>query len=904
MPLSWNEIRDRAIRFSKEWAGESSEDAEAKSFWDAFFNVFGIDRRRVATFETPVKKSDGSGGYIDLLWKGMLLVEHKSRGKDLNRAFTQAKEYFPGLKERDLPRFILVSDFARFKLYDLENGNQYEFLLHDLYKHIRLFGFIAGYEVYALKPEDPANIEAAERMARLHDQMLAVGYEGHALEVYLVRLLFCMFADDTSIFERKQFQEYIDTKTSVDGSDLGHHLATLFHVLNTHETKRLKNLDEHLAAFPYVNGKLFEEVLPPASFDAQMRDSLLECCALNWSKVSPAMFGSLFQSVMKKELRRNLGAHYTSEQNILKLVRPLFLDALWGEFDRVKNTRAKLIDFHKKLAGLRFLDPACGCGNFLVVTYRELRLLEMEVLRRLYARRETGFLDVSEIVWIDVDQFYGLEVEDFPAQIAQVALWMTDHQMNMLISEEFGQYFRRLPLNKSPNIVCGNALTTDWATVVEPARLNYILGNPPFVGAKYLDDMQRADVEGVLGSIEGSGLLDLVAAWYVKAAKLMVKQKSIRTAFVSTNSITQGEQVGVLWEELLRLGMEIQFAHRTFQWNSEARGKAAVHCVIIGFAAPHAREKVIYDYATVRSEPHAIVAKHINPYLVDAPDVILKRRHAPLCDVPRIGIGNKPIDGGHYLFTPGQREEFLAREPRAGPYFRRWFGSVEFINNIERWCLWLGDASPDALRSMPEVLKRIEAVRRFRSESKSPPTRELAKTPTRFHVENMPRGTSLLIPEVSSERRPYIPIGFIGPEVLCSNLVKLVPHASGFHFGVLSSAMHMAWVRAVAGRLKSDYRYSKDIVYNNFPWPTPSPGQREAIEHASGEVLKARSQFPNSSMADLYDPVTMPPVLSDAHGWLDRAVDAAYRKPRFHGEAERVQHLFILFQALNADNAR
>jgi len=854
----------------------------------------------VASFEVPVKKSDGKGGYIDMLWKSVLLVEHKSRGRALDRAFNQALDYFPGLKEHELPRYVLVSDFARFRLYDLEDNGRHEFALADLYKNVGLFGFIAGYQTKEIKPEDPANIEAAELMGRLHDQLKEIGYTGHALELYLVRLLFCMFADDTGIFERGQFQEYIDIKTAADGSDLAHHIATLFHVLNTPADKRLKNLDEHLAEFPYVNGRLFEEQLPPASFDSKMRNLLLEACAMDWSRISPAIFGSLFQSVMDAKLRRNLGAHYTTEQNILKLIGPLFLDDLRAEFERIKGSRNKLMEFHQRLARLKFLDPACGCGNFLVISYRELRLLELDILRELYKKKTDRLLNVSQIVFLDVDQFYGIEIEEFPAQIAQVALWMTDHQMNMRISEAFGQYFRRLPLKKSPNIVCGNALRMDWESVVKPAELSYILGNPPFVGAKYMNDAQRDDVFSVMGDIKGYGLLDYVSCWYVKAAKFMKQNRNIETAFVSTNSISQGEQVGVLWAELYQQNCRINFAHRTFQWNSDARGKAAVHCVIIGFAYKQRSEKFIFDYETPVSEPHALKANNINPYLVDGPDLVLARRNKPLCDVPEIGIGNKPIDDGNYLFKPEEKEEFLRLEPAAAPYFRRWIGSDEFINNIERWCLWLGDCPPNVLKKMPHAMERVQAVKKFRLASKSAPTRKIAETPTRFHVENMPKGNSLVIPEVSSERRVYIPLGYVGPEILCSNKVRLFQDATLFHFGVLQSTMHMAWTRAVCGRLENRYQYSINIVYNNFPWPEATEKQQAAVEKAAQAVLDARARFADCSLADLYDPLAMPPELLKAHHALDRAVDAAYGRSGFKSEAERVAYLFELYHKISS----
>lgn len=910
MPLAWNEIRARALAFAREWAAAASEEAEAKSFWDGFFEVFGVSRRRVASFEEPVRKSDGRGGYIDLLWKGVLLVEHKSRGRDLDRAFHQALDYFPGLKERDLPRYVLVSDFARLRLYDLDAGQTHEFALADLHKHIRLFGFIAGYQTRSFGQEDPVNVHAAERLGRLHDQLKDSGYAGHALEVLLVRLLFCLFAEDTAIFERRQFQDYIEARTAEDGSDLGVHLAQLWQVLDTPPARRQSTLEASLAAFPYVNGQLFAEPLPIAAFDATMRETLLECCALDWSRISPAIFGSLFQSIMDCGARRVLGAHYTSEGNILRLIRPLFLDALWAEFERAKGNRNRLFEFLKKLARLRFLDPACGCGNFLVIAYRELRRLELEVLRHV---RDSGqmHLDIFQLVSVNVDQFHGIEIEEWPARIAEVALWLTDHQLNLMVSEEFGAYYVRLPLAHAPHIVHGNALALDWNAVVPAERLDYLLGNPPFVGAKYMNPAQRREVESVFADTAGRGLLDYVSCWYRKAADYMHANPAIRAAFVSTNSITQGEQVGVLWPDLLRRGVKLHFAHRTFQWTSEARGRAAVHCVIIGFGLTDVAEKWLFEYETPQAEPHAVKVRNINPYLVEGPGVVLTRRNQPLCAAPEMGIGNKPIDGGHYLFSDEEKSAFLQREPAAARWFYRWIGADEFLNGYARWCLWLGDCPPDALRAMPEAMKRVEAVRKFRLASKSAPTRRLADTPTRFHVENMPRDAYLVIPEVSSERRHYIPIGFVQPDTLASNLLKVIPHATLYHFGVLQSAMHMAWVRAVCGRLESRYRYSAGIVYNNFPWPDCAIGpaeaqgeraqkQRAAIEAAAQAVLDARAQFPQASLADLYDPLSMPAALLRAHQRLDRAVDAAYGARGLSSEAQRVAFLFERYARLSA----
>jgi len=921
MPISWNEIRDRAFVFTREWANESSEDAEAKSFWDGFFNIFGITRRRVASFEAPVKKGDGQGGFIDLLWKGVLLVEHKSRGKDLDRAARQAFDYFPGLKERDLPRYVLVSDFARFRLFDLDNNEQHDFTLAELPSHLRLFGFIAGYQTRSFGQQDPVNVQAAEKLGKLHDQFKATGYDGHALEILLVRLLFCLFAEDTALFERRLFQDYLEQRTNDDGSDLGMHLAQLFQVLDTAPEKRPTTLDEQMATFPYVNGQLFTEVLPIAACDRAMRETLLDCCALDWSRISPAIFGSLFQSIMDTTARRNLGAHYTGETNILKLIGPLFLDELWTEFHKVKRNKNQLFEFLKKLSKLTFFDPACGCGNFLVIAYRELRLLELEVLRHV-RQNDQLLLDIFQLIGVNVDQFHGIEIEEWPARIAEVALWLTDHQMNLKVSEEFGQYFARLPLKKAPHIVNGNALRIDWNEVVPAWRLSYLLGNPPFLGKHYQSKEQKTELVELFSGIKSASDLDYVACWYRKAAEYMASgqpgfdfaqptssslsgvEGNIRAAFVSTNSITQGEQVGILWPDLFRRGIRIHYAHRTFQWNSEARGKAAVHCVIIGFGLQEVPEKWIFDYDTPKSEPHAVRASNINPYLVDAPDVVVAKRTAPLCHVPPMRYGNKPTDDGNFILSETEREVMVQRDPRTAHLIRPYMGSEDFINGLRRYCLWLRGASPEELQSMPDVLTRVEKVRAFRAASSAEPTRKLAETPTLFFYISQPATQYLVVPEVSSERRKFIPIGFMSPETICSNTNYLVPEATLFHFGILSSTMHMAWTRSVCGRLKSDYRYSGSFVYNNFPWPEQANKQQTAIEAAAQAVLDVRAQFPTATLADLYDPLTMPPELVKAHQALDRAVDAAYRKTTFKTEAERVAFLFERYQQLTAPLAQ
>ena len=893
-PLSWNEIKSRALAFSKHWADAKDEDAEAKPFLIDFFEIFGITNKRIARFEHAVKKFGGKQGFVDLFWPGVLLVEMKSRGRNLTRAYNQAMDYFDGIRESDLPRYILVSDFARFALTDLENGTTLEFSLENLHKEVKNFGFIAGYTTQIITPQDPINIKAAERMGKLHDALKDIGYAGHALEVYLVRLLFCLFAEDTGIFQKRQFQDYLEQHTTEDGSDLAHHLATLFYVFNTPEDQRLKNLDEDLAAFPYVNGKLFAETLPPAGFDAAMRTALLSACMLDWSRISPAIFGSLFQSIMDATARRNLGAHYTSEENILKLIKPLFLDALWAEFEKIQRHPAKLIEFHERLAQLRFLDPACGCGNFLVITYRELRKLELEILKKLH--KTDQLLEIDTLTRLNVDQFYGIEIEEFPAQIAQVALWLTDHQMNLQTSEVFGAYFARIPLRHAPTIVHGNALRIDWHDVCPNA--DYIIGNPPFVGAKFMSAEQRADANAVFGNIKNAGLLDFVTAWHVKATRYMQQHPQTETALVSTNSTTQGEQVGALWGWMLAQGVKINFAHRTFSWTNEARGKAAVHVVIIGFALHDINSKIIYEYEDIKGEPHAVEAKRINPYLVDATEIFIENRRQPISTIPEIVFGSMANDGGFLILQDDEKENLIKSQPLAAKWIRPFLGAEEFINNKSRWCLWLADINPSELRTIPEVYERVLSVKKHRLSSNRAATNKLANTPYLFGEIRQPSSIYLMLPRVSSELRKFIPIGYLPPEIIASDAALTISNATLFHFGILTSTQHNAWMRTVAGRLKSDYRYSAKLVYNNFPWPTPTDAQRSAIETAAQGVLDARARYPDSSLADLYDPLTMPPELVKAHAKLDKAVDAAYRYKGANSDAERVAFLFGLYQDL------
>lgn len=899
MALSWNEIKNRAINFSKEWETEEKEHAESQSFWNDFFNIFGISRKRVASFEEPVKKLGEKRGRIDLFWKGTLLVEHKSRGKDLDKAYTQAVNYFPGLKEAELPKYILISDFEIFKLYDLEEDKNYEFTLNELYKNVHLFGFIAGYTKHKVVAEDPINIKAAQLMGKLHDVLKETGYDGHALEHFLVRLLFLEFAEDTAIFERRLFTEFIENRTHEDGSDIGSRFTELFQVLNTPFDKRLKNLDESLASFPYVNGKLFAEFLPIPSFDSKMRDILLECCYLDWSKISPAIFGSLFQSIMDKAHRRNLGAHYTSEANILKLIRPLFLDELYERFEKVKKNKKQLAEFHKELSTLHFLDPACGSGNFLIIAYRELRILELEILKILHTE---SVLDISSIIWCDVDQFHGIEVEEFPAQIAQVAMWLIDHQMNMMISEYFGQYFVRLPLKKSANIIHANSLEIPWEDVISSDKLTYILGNPPFIGKKEQNKEQKEDMSKIFGKVQGAGVLDYVTAWYLKASKYIQNTK-IKVAFVSTNSISQGEQVGILWKELFsNYGIKIHFAHQTFNWSNEAKSNAAVHVVIVGFASFDTTNKRIFEYEDIKSDAHEKIIKNINPYLVEGNDLVIEKRTKSLCKVNPIKYGSIAIDNGFLILNEDEKIDLINKEPLSEKYIFTYGGGAEFIKNMKRYCLWLKDLNPNELKLMPIVKQKIDSVRDFRFSSDREATKKLAEYPTLFGEDRQPKNSYILIPKVSSETRQYIPLGFLNKSHIANGSSMIVEDATLFEFGMLTSLMHMAWVKYTCGRMKSDYQYSNTIVYNNYPFPkNVNEKQKSVVEEKAQNVLDIRASFNDCSLADLYDPLSMPPNLKKAHQELDKAVDNCYGTKSFKNDKERIEFLFGLYEEYLGD---
>lgn len=896
--ITLNEIRNRAITFSKEWERDYKEDAEAKSFWDGFFEVFGVSRRRVASFEYPIKKIDGKDGFIDVFWKGVMLAEHKSRGKDLDKAYNQARDYFPGLKDAELPKYIIVSDFEKIRIYDLDNNKQEELLLKDLHKKIELFGFISGYvSNHTYEKEEQASIEAAELMADFHNEIAKTGYSGHDLEVFLIRILFCLFADDTGIFsEKNQFRSYVEDRTNIDGSDLGIHLSQIFEVLNTPYNKRQTNLDEQLKRFPYINGGVFSERISPVFLDAGARLKLIKCCSFDWSLISASIFGSLFQGVMNEKDRRKLGAHYTSEINIMKVIQPLFLDELYIEFDRVKYDIKKLEEFHKKLATLTFLDPACGCGNFLVISYRELRRLENKVLEWKNKVGQMMLLGVEDLSIINVNQFYGIEIEEFPSLVAKTAMYLVDHQMNLELSLLFGKVYARIPLREPPTIINADALTTDWESIIPKSKFSYILGNPPFSGARLMTKEQKEIFLKVFENAKGAGNLDFVTAWYEKASKY-IQGTDIKVAFVSTNSICQGEQVGILWKRLKdKYNITIHFAHQTFKWNNDAPGVAAVYCIIVGFADFDTDKKYLYEYETIKSEPREKEAEHINAYLVEGEDVFIESRSKPICDVPEIVFGSMPNDGGNFLFSEKEKDEFLKEEPDAEKYVKELISAKEYLNGEKRYCLWLKNAEPNELKKLPKVLERIENIKKLRQESTRKETKELAKTPSLFGEIRQPEDSYVVIPRVSSENRDYIPMSLFDKEKIIGDTCLAVPNATLYHFGILQSVQHMSWVNYVCGRLKSDYRYSNNLVYNNFPWPGKvTDEQKKKVEAFAQKVLAVRLEFPSSSLADLYDPNTMPPELVKAHEELDRAVDSCYGR-KFANKEERIEFLFELYK--------
>ena len=920
--------RTAAKTFVDSWSTRGYEKQETALFWiDLLQNVYGVENiKEFIQFEVPVQLDHTS--FIDgFIPETRVLIEQKSADVDLKRGakqsdgsiltpYGQARRYAGYLPHNQNPRWIVVCNFREFHIHDMNRPNDEPeiVLLSDLEKEYSRLQFLVDTGDTNIKKEMEVSLQAGEIVGVLYDALLKQYKDPESAETLkslnalCVRLVFCLYAEDAGIFGggHKMFQNYLRNHAG----EARRALIDLFKVLDTKPEERDPYMDDDLAAFPYVNGGLFadESVVIPR-LDEEIVDLIVQKASedFNWSEISPTIFGAVFESTLNPETRRSGGMHYTSIENIHKVIDPLFLDGLKAELAEIreiavdKTRTARLKAFQTKLAGLTFLDPACGSGNFLTETYLSLRRLENKVLALLVeaARKQvTGQImlggggDMNPIQ-VSIGQFYGIEINDFAVTVARTALWIAESQMMKETEDVVHMPLDFLPLRSYANIIEGNALRLDWESVIPQYKLNYIMGNPPFVGARLMGSEQKDDVTAIFEGWKNAGNLDYVCCWYKKAADFMAGT-AIRSALVSTNSVSQGESVANLWKPLFEGGVHIDFAHRTFRWDSEAKIKAHVHCVIIGFSvATNAAPKVLYT--SDRSQ----IVHNINGYLLDAENVFVESRSKPLCNIPEIGIGNKPIDGGNYLFTKEEMDEFLQKEPAAKAYFKPWYGSQEFINRCPRYCLWLGDCPPNELRKMPECIKRVEAVRQLRLASKSAGTRKLADTPTRFHVENMPSGTYVVIPEVSSERRKYVPMGFMTPDILCSNLVKIVPNATLYHFGVLTSNVHMAWMRAVCGRLKSDYRYSKDIVYNNFPWPTPTDEQKVKIEQTAQAILDARALYPDSSLADLYDEVTMPKELRRAHQQNDRTIWEAYGKAwDIKSESGCVAELMRMYQRL------
>ena len=905
------ERRSAAARFAADWKGRGDEKQETQAFWLALLQkIYGVEEpEKYISFELPVKLDHTSfiDGYIS---DTRVLIEQKGQDVDLRKGykqsdgsmltpFGQARRYAGYLPFNQVPRWIIVCNFQTFEIHDMNRPNdEPEVLaLADLEKEYHRLDFLVDTGKEHIKKEMEISLQAGELVGVLYDALLKQYKDPSAPETLkslnklCVRLVFCLYAEDAGIFGSKSmFHDYLEHHRAEDRRAL----INLFRVLDQDMPQRDKYLDDDLAAFPYVNGGLFadEDIEIPRLGD-EVIDLILRRASedFDWSDISPTIFGAVFESTLNPETRRSGGMHYTSIENIHKLIDPLFLDGLKAEFEEIaavtveKIRKAKLEAFQRKLAELKFLDPACGSGNFLTETYISLRRLENETISLLH--RGQIMLDIGNPIQVSIGQFYGIEINDFAVTVAKTALWIAESQMMKETEDVVHMALDFLPLKSYANITEANALREDWP------RTDYIMGNPPFVGARMMGAEQKDDVNAIFPGWKNAGNLDYVSCWYKKASDLMTGT-SIRAALVSTNSVTQGEAVANLWKPLFEAGVHIDFAHRTFRWDSEAKIKAHVHCVIVGFSiAPSTKPKVLY------SADRPQIVQNINGYLVDAENIFVESRNRPLCQVPQIGIGNKPIDGGFYLFERDEMDAFLEKEPAAIKYFHPWYGAYEFINQKPRYCLYLRNCPPNELRKMPECMKRIEAVREYRLKSKSPGTVKLAETPTSFHVTNMPIGSYIVIPQVSSERRRYIPMGYMDDGVLCSDKVRIMPEGSLYHFGILESNVHMAWMRTICCRLKSDYSYTVNDVYNNFPWPTPTDTQKAKIEQTAQAILDARALYPDSSLADLYDETTMPPELRKAHQMNDKAVMLAYDfSIKDMTESKCVAELMRMYQVL------
>lgn len=927
--VDWPTIRQQLRAFVEHYQHANYERGQAQAYWNALFRCYNVGEPTLAkAFEYRLKLNK-KNNYIDAFIPGKLIVEHKGSHVDLSSAIEQLQGYYSLLPPSEQPRYAVLCNFQKIRLYDFSNLLKpviTECAIHELPEKAELFKFLLPDETETGFLEQPSvDVKASQAIAELHKVLDGDGYQGRDLEVFLTRLIFCFFGDDTGIFGENAQLHRLLAATQPDGSDLGTVLGKLFEVLNTPTDRRSKNLRPELASFAYINGQLFADQHRMPDFNAQQREVILACSSLNWGSISPAIFGSMFQAVLeagreqgtkRTEARRELGAHYTSERHILRAIEPLFLTQLRDDLQRAGQNKTALKDLHQRLANLHLLDPACGCGNFLVVAFQQLRLLEIEIAYRLHgdAAKSRGLLHMSDVLRMRVHQFYGIEIDPSAAHIARVALWITDHQMNVVAAQRLGQTRPSVPLIDSATIVQGNALTTDWASVLPPAQCSYIVGNPPFVGKSSQKAAQGAELAAVcatMPNMNNAGVLDYVAGWYIKATQYIQAALAVRAAFVSTSSITQGEQVAVLWQPLLAQGVRIHFAHRTFQWSNDAPGVAAVHCVIVGFGLGDVNQKTLFDYGDdIKGEPLAVAANNINPYLVDAPNLLIDKRRKPLCDdAPEIAFGNMPNDGGNLLLSQAEADEIRASDAIAAKYIRRFLGADEFINNLPRYCLWLKDSTAADRKASPEIQRRMEAVKAMREASNRAATQKLAATPYLFGEIRQTSNRYLLIPRVSSEKRDFVPVGYVDAKIICSDANMMLPDASLYDFGILCSTMHNAWMRTVCGRLKSDYRYSNTIVYNNFAWPqSPSAKQHQAIETAAQAILDARAAEEQRcadagqpcSLATLYAPGNMPADLLKAHQRLDKAVDAAYGYKGGKDDASRVAFLFQRYNTLTS----
>ena len=905
MILSWNEIVIRSKKFSKDWENAHYEKGETQSFYNDFFEVFGRKRRDVAIYEQAVKRINKKTAFIDLFWKGKLLVEQKSEGRSLDAALIQAQDYYQDLNDVDKPRYILVSDFQNFEFYDLESNSTKKFKLRDLHKHVRLFGFIAGRKNETYLDQDPVNILAAQVIANLYHSIKSSGFNEKDLEIFLTRIVYCLFAEDTGIFQPDIFLKFLEFKTNPDGTDVGSKLTELFQILNTKYEARQSNLDEDLNEFPYINGDLFSESMFIPSLNSEMRNNIINCCRLDWSKVSPALFGSLFQTVMDEDEQREEGAHYTSEKNILKTLKPLFLDELNEKLTSLKLDKStskisRLKDFHKSISQINFLDPACGCGNFLIVAYRELRLIEIEILKEIYPQDQLQ-LDVELLSTVTIDQFYGIEINHFAVRIAKIAIWLVDHQMNQILSDHFGVSYLRIPIHDNKKIIRENSLKYDWGNLIDPDQCDYIIGNPPFKGSKSMRKDQKDDLLHVFKNIKGSGELDYVSCWFLKAARF-IQNSNTKVAFVSTNSITQGEQVGILWRELINnLKVEIFFAHRTFKWTIDEKKVQGMHLanvlvVIIGFNKnSKVKKKKLYDYKDLSSNPEQIIVDKINPYLIPYENIFIDKLSNQISNYPKMSFGNMPNDGQNLLFTNEQYNELKSKHPN-DPIFKfikPFVGAKEFISGKNKWCLWLKDEPLDEWSKSDLILERVRQIKILRSKSPRVATRKLADQPALFGEIRQPNSKYILIPRVSSSRREYIPIGFFDKDTIAGDTCLVIPDGSLEIFAVLNSIVHMKWVEYVSGRLKDDFRYSVEIVYNNFPFPELTIEDKKNLIDHSKSIIEFREKS-EQSLEKLYDPLLMPIELRKLHNKLNKICLKIYNLSGDSSELDIIKELFKL----------